>query len=98
MSTYEFHLFIAGRSPRSTRAVRNLERICRDELGDDAEIVVVDVLEDPEQAETRRILTTPTLIKQRPAPHRRVTGDLSDARRVLHALAVDGLRPEGTGT
>jgi circadian clock protein KaiB len=54
---------------------------------------VVDVLQDPERAEAARILTTPTVVREAPAPARRVTGDLSDLRTVVAAL---GLRRPGS--
>jgi circadian clock protein KaiB len=47
---------------------------------------VVDVLTDPESAESSRVLTTPTVVREAPAPVRRVTGDLSDVERVVFAL------------
>jgi circadian clock protein KaiB len=47
---------------------------------------VVDVVHDPDAAEHARILTTPTVVREHPAPPRRVTGDLGDAARVLAAL------------
>jgi circadian clock protein KaiB len=47
---------------------------------------VIDVLEDPEQAEAERVLATPTLIKQLPPPLRRVIGDLSDRDKVFLGL------------
>lgn len=52
------------------------------------DIAVVDIVRDPERAETARILTTPTLVKESPAPPRRVTGDLADSEQVLLALAL----------
>ena len=96
MSQYLFRLFVAGDGPRSHQAVDNLHRL-RSELGLDAEIAVVDVLEQPEVAEAERILTTPTLIRERPAPPLRVTGDLSDRAIVIQALTLQAAsrgRPE----
>lgn len=82
-----FRLFVAGSSPRSSRAVENLRRLGDDALGGRYEMEVVDVLEHPERAEEERILATPTLIKHFPLPQRRVMGDLSDTDTVLRVLA-----------
>lgn len=49
---------------------------------------IIDVLEQPEIAETHRILATPTLIKELPPPLRRVIGDLSDKEKVLLGLEL----------
>ena len=88
MPRFRFTLYIAGASPRSTQAAENLRRLGAEHLDGDFELAVVDVVEDPERAESQRILTTPTLVREHPAPPRRVTGDLSDPTRVLAALAL----------
>jgi circadian clock protein KaiB len=89
MSRYRFTLFVAGDTARSQRAHASLRRICRERLGDEFEIELVDVVSDPEKAEAHRILTTPTVVKEHPEPRRRITGDLSDATRVLAALGLE---------
>ena len=85
---YRFTLFIAGQSPRSTRAVENLEELGRDRLNGEFELDVIDVTARPEEAEAQHILATPTLIKHSPDPVRRVTGDLSDRDAVALALGL----------
>lgn len=86
MDSLHLTLYVAGDTPRSRQAMANLERICAELLGGRARCDTVDVLQAPEVADTERILTTPTLIRESPTPRRRVTGDLSDAQRVLAAL------------
>ena len=85
-------LYVAGDSSRSRAAEHNLRSLCRDLPA--AELRVVDVVGDPAAAELARILTTPTVVREHPAPPRRVTGDLGDAARVLAALELhpDGFR------
>jgi circadian clock protein KaiB len=89
MSSFRFTLYVAGRTSRSITAITNLRRLGEAHLSGQYELRVVDVVEDPDAAERERILTTPTLIKEEPAPVRRVTGDLSDGRKVLLGLAID---------
>lgn len=81
-------LYVAGRTPRAERAIAVLRHLCERELaGHPVELTITDVLADPEQAEARKILATPTLIKEQPLPQRRVIGDLSgDPRELLAAL------------
>lgn len=88
MSTYLLKLYITGTSPRAEAAIRNLQRICDEELHGRYELEIIDVLEKPEAAESDRVLATPTLIKQLPPPLRRVIGDLSDREKVLLGLEV----------
>lgn len=83
-----FRLYVAGRSPRSERAITNLRRLGEEVLAGAYELDVIDVLERPDLAEAGRILTTPTLVKETPAPIRRIIGDLGDSDRLLQALAL----------
>jgi circadian clock protein KaiB len=86
--TYLLKLFVTGTSPRTQRAISNLNRICEEELLGEYKLEIIDVLKDPQAAEDERILATPTLIKQLPPPLRRVIGDLSDKDKVLLGLEV----------
>ena len=85
---YVFRLFVTGRTPASEQAVRNLQNICREHLPGQAELYIIDVLEQPEEAETRRVMATPTLLRESPPPTRRIIGDLSDRPRVLQCLDI----------
>jgi circadian clock protein KaiB len=78
---YVLALYITGHSVRSQQAIANLRSLC-DRLGEICELTIIDVLERPQAAEDERILATPTLIRRRPLPLRRVIGDLSDRDKV----------------
>ena len=79
-------LYVTGRTPRSERAMQTLRKLCDDELDGRYELVIVDVLENPQLAEDEKILATPTVIKALPPPIRRIIGDLSDTEKVLLGL------------
>ncbi|MBK7974778.1 MAG: circadian clock protein KaiB [Deltaproteobacteria bacterium] len=79
-------LFVTGHTPRSEAAIRNLRRICEEDLKGQYELEIIDVLERPQLAEDEKILATPTLIKQLPPPLRRIIGDMSNSERVLLGL------------
>ena len=87
MATFEFRLYVAGTTPRARATAANLRAVCLASVGDDHDIEVIDVLDQPALAEEDRILATPTVIRLVPLPRRRVVGDLSDHRAV--ALALD---------
>jgi len=93
---YVLKLYVTGTSPRAELAIANLRRICDEDLNGQYALEIIDVLEQPEVAETDRILATPTLIKQLPPPLPRVIGDLSDKEKVLLGLEVrtDNSRPK----
>jgi circadian clock protein KaiB len=79
-------LYITGQTPRSRQAVSNLRHLCDKELHDRYEMVVIDVLERPQLAKDEQILATPSVVKERPPPMRRIIGDLSDLDKVLSGL------------
>jgi len=82
-------LYITGLTPKSERAIANMQSICKNELDGRYELVVIDVLERPQLAEDEKILATPTLIKVLPPPLARVIGDLSDTEKVLIGLNME---------
>jgi circadian clock protein KaiB len=83
---FKLRLFVAGRTPRSERAIANLKRICETELQGEYLVDVIDVLDHPELAEEAKVLATPTLDKLLPPPLRRIVGDLSEIDKVLFGL------------
>ena len=91
-------LYITGQTPRSEQAVANLRRICEQQLRNQFELDIVDILEQPELAETERIIATPTLVRVSPPPARRIIGDLSDTEKVLFGLSLHHItKYQGTG-
>jgi len=86
MKKFLLKLFVTGHTPRSEQAIANLRRICEEELGDDCEVFIIDVLENPQQAEDQKIVVTPTLVRESPPPTRRIIGDLSDLEQVRQGL------------
>jgi len=83
---YQLRLFITGSTPRSTRAIENLRKICEENLDGRYELEVIDVYERPETTRELQIVATPTLVKVLPEPLRRIIGDLSDELKVLAGL------------
>ena len=92
---YVLHLYITGATPNSTRAGRNIKDICEEFLKGRYELLIVDIYQEPESAQSEDLIGVPTLIKRSPGLVRRLVGDLSDRERVLKAL---GLEAPATGT
>lgn len=96
MTPYRFTLYLAGDGLRSRAAKGALRRLCERRLPPDGyEITVIDVLAAVEQADTARILVTPTIVRTHPLPVVRVIGDLSVSDRLAEAV---GLPPAYEGT
>jgi circadian clock protein KaiB len=88
---YVLRLYIAGLTPRSQGAIRNIKKICEDHLQGRYDLEVIDVYQQPVLAKGEQIIAAPRLIKKLPLPLRRFIGDLSDSERIL--LGLD-LRPK----
>ena len=79
-------LYISGASMRSSTAVEAIRRICDEELPGQVELTIVDVRDEPALVVREGILAVPTLVKQLPAPLRRLVGDLANASWVRAEL------------
>ena len=85
---WELCLYVAGQTPKSLRAIDNLQRICDEELPGRYHIEIIDLVENPQLARDAQIIALPTLVRQMPQPLRKILGDLSDTARVLLGLQV----------
>ena len=96
---YLFELYVAGNGIRSQTAVETFTTMCEERLAGRYGLEVIDVLVDPERAESAKILATPTLLRREPAPDVRIIGDLTLTRSVLARLGVptDGALPYRDG-
>lgn len=70
-------LFIAGDSPRSSRALKHLRQALEARGIDPGRVEVVDALHEPQRVLTHRIFATPTLTAAPPTENV-LYGDLSD--------------------
>ncbi|MHB8780674.1 MAG: circadian clock protein KaiB [Candidatus Geothermincolia bacterium] len=93
--TYQLRLYVAGETPKSMKAIKNLRRICETHLQGQYTIEVVDLTKNPKLAKGDQILAIPTLVRKLPEPVRKIIGDLSDEERVLVGLDV---RPVGASS
>jgi circadian clock protein KaiB len=83
---YTLQLYITGATPSSTRAIRNLRKICEEYLENRYELEVIDIYQQPQLSIGEQIIAAPTLIKKLPLPLRTLIGDLSDTDKVLMGL------------
>jgi circadian clock protein KaiB len=88
---YVLRLFVAGMTPRSSRAIDAIKKLCDDELKGRYDLEVVDIYQQPDITKQEQILAVPMLIKKLPLPLRKIIGDMSDVERVLIGL---DLRPK----
>jgi circadian clock protein KaiB len=89
---YELVLYVAGNTPKSVLALKNLKKYCEEYLRDEYRIEVIDLLVNPQLAEGDQILAVPTLVRKVPVPIRKIIGDLSNEERVLVGLNIRPLK------
>lgn len=86
---WQLRLYIAGQTPKSARALANLQNFCEEHLKGQYEIEIVDLMEHPELAMRDQIIAIPTLVRKLPAPIKKIIGDLSQNQRVLAGLDIN---------
>ncbi len=83
---YVLKLYITGATPRSTKAIMNIRKICEEHLKGHYELEIIDIFQQPVLAKGEQIIAAPTLIKKLPLPLRKFIGDMSDTERILIGL------------
>lgn len=90
---WELRLYIAGQTPNSVLALRNITKYCKQHLEGRYAIEVIDLLKNPQLAEGDQIFAIPTLVRKVPEPLRKIIGDLSNEEKVLVGLNIRPLDP-----
>src|SRR4026208_912248 len=86
--TWELRLYVAGKTPKSVTALKNLQKIYRNNSRGQYTIEVIDLLIHPQLAEGDQIFAIPTLVRKVPEPIRKIIGDLSNEEKVLVGLNI----------
>lgn len=85
---WELRLYIAGQTPKSILALKNITKYCREHLEGQYTIEIVDLMVNPRLAEGDQIFAIPTLVRKFPEPLRKIIGDLSNEEKVLVGLNI----------
>lgn len=85
---FELRLYIAGQTPRSITALKNITKYCNEHLDGKYTIEIIDLLKNPQLAEGDQIFAIPTLVRKVPVPIRKIIGDLSNEEKVLVGLNI----------
>lgn len=80
---YVLRLYVAGMNPKSIQAIDNIKRICEEYLPGKYQLEIIDIYQFPIFAKDGQIVAAPTLIKELPAPLRKLIGSMADTERVL---------------
>jgi circadian clock protein KaiB len=85
---YILRLYVAGMGPKSVQAIDNIKRICEEYLPGKYQLEVIDIYQSPIFAKDSQIVAAPTLIKELPAPMRKLIGSMADTERVLVGMDI----------
>jgi circadian clock protein KaiB len=85
---WQLRLYIAGQTPKSVLALKNINKYCQEHLDGQYSIEIVDLLKNPQLAEGDQIFAIPTLVRKVPEPIRKIIGDLSNEEKVLVGLNI----------
>ena len=85
---YILRLYVTGMTPKSTRAITNVRKLCEKHLTGRYELDVIDIYQQIKLAKGEQIIATPTLIKTLPLPIRKLIGDMSDTERFLVGIGL----------
>jgi circadian clock protein KaiB len=88
MSAQAFTFFIAGGTELANRALANFERLIRPRVSGDCRLIVIDILKEPRKAREHRVIATPMLVRNDPAPIVKILGDLSQDAVILAQLGL----------
>ena len=89
---YQLRLYIAGQTPKSVTALKNITKYCEEHLKGKYKIEIIDLLKTPQLAEGDQIFAIPTLVRKVPEPIRKIIGDLSNEEKVLVGLNIRKLQ------
>lgn len=85
---WELRLYVAGKTPKSMTALKNLKKYCEEYMPGEYKIEIIDLLKTPQLAEGDQIFAVPTLVRKVPVPIRKIIGDLSNEEKVLVGLNI----------
>lgn len=91
VAEWQLLLYIAGQTPKSIKALSNIKRYAEEHLSGKYSIQIIDLLLNPQLAESDQILAVPTLVRRLPEPIRKIIGDLSNEEKVLVGLNIKQL-------
>src|SRR5262245_14326556 len=83
---WNLRLYVAGQTPRTIAALRNLKAICEEHMPNRYEIEVIDLIKNPQLAAGDQIIAIPTLVRKLPKPMKKIIGDLANEEKVLVGL------------
>ncbi len=93
MNPVRIHLYLASDTSVALRVAAMVREMVDTHLGGRADVVVIDVLSEPEKAEEADVLATPTIDCVLPLPKRRLVGVPPSVQALADALVLTNVPP-----
>jgi len=87
-------LYVAGATSKYREIIEEFRTFLESTFSGNYELTVLDIIDNPQAGEDKKILATPTLIKKFPAPEKRIIGDLSLKEYIIKALGLENMKIE----
>ena len=86
MTRILFKIYVAGLSTRNKDLIATFREVCSGRLDEQYQVQIIDILKNPAEAESKKILATPTIIREKPYPEKRIIGDFRETSKSQQAL------------
>lgn len=86
MTKYQFKLYVIKDNAKSMEAAEQIKVLFDQALKDEYALEIIDILENPNLAAQNKIMASPTLVMELPAPVQKLVGNLSDTSNLLLKL------------
>lgn len=84
----ELSLYVKCMNKESNRLLAMLIKFCDQQFQENYTLNLHDLSKDPSPGRIHEVLVTPTLVREKPLPAIRITGDLSDIRKSMLTLKL----------
>ena len=85
---YELRLYVAGITPQSSAAIKNITKICEENLKGRYDLQIIDIYQQPTLAKGEQIIAAPTLVKKLPLSLRKFIGNMANKEKILVGLDI----------
>ena len=84
----ELSLYVKCMNKDSNRLLAKLIKFCDDQFRENYTLNLYDLSKDDSPSRINKVMATPTLVRERPKPARRITGDLTNIHKSMLALKL----------
>ncbi len=84
---YVLRLFIKSDNSHAEKTLSSIHQLLEQGLANPYTLKVIDISKNPEQAAIHQVTVTPTLVRVKPKPVRRIIGQFDDIQRVLKIIS-----------